>query len=312
MLKKIGITIGNPNGVGPEVAASALKRLKNEYLKDFIVILDEETYNIYFKNIKDVEFYIFPSRMKNFYYSYEPGKKTIESGYLSFKFLEKAVEMIRNGKIDTLVTAPVSKELIKKSGVKNFVDHTTFLGNVFKKKTFMLFYSKDFSVILATIHIPLRKVSRMLTPQKLKETISYGIEFCKKIGITNPKIGVCGLNPHAGENGNIGKEEFKLSRGIQELKNFGYIVDGPIPADTAFYKAYNKQYDLIVAMYHDQGLSPFKMLHFNDGVNVTLGLPFVRTSPDHGTAFDIAGKGIANDESMLNAIELAMKLRGKS
>ena len=309
MDSKIVITIGNPNGIGPEVISKAIKKFEKNQLQNFIVILDDQNYNIFFKEVRNLDFVIFPS--KDYNYICNPGEKSIASGLLSYRFLEKAVELIKKKEAKAIVTGPVSKELIVKAGIKNFVDHTSFFARVFNRETFMLFYSEDFCVTLATIHIPLKKVVKQIKPFLVEKVIIQSIEFLKKTKENSFRIGVCGINPHAGENGLLGRDEYKLIKVVEKFKRAGYHIEGPIPADTAFYKAYTGWFDLIVAMYHDQGLAPFKMLHFNNGVNVTLGLPFVRTSPDHGTAFDIAGKGIADESSMFEAIKLAIKLNKK-
>jgi 4-hydroxythreonine-4-phosphate dehydrogenase len=213
-----------------------------------------------------------------------------------------------------LATAPLSKELIAASGlenVKHFRGHTDYLAEAWSVKKFsMMFYSRDINVLLATIHIPLSEVPSKLTEAKLVIAIENSVDYCKGMFGDKYRIGVCGLNPHAGEHGLLGTEEDVLIAPVVErYRAKGLPIDGPLPADTAFYKAYHeKKYNLLVAMYHDQGLAPFKLLHFIDGVNVTLGLPIVRTSPDHGTAFDIAGKGVADCRSMKTSLELAWEM----
>ncbi|MGC8765293.1 MAG: 4-hydroxythreonine-4-phosphate dehydrogenase PdxA [Brevinematia bacterium] len=304
MNKKIGITVGNPNGIGPEIVYRSLKKISKELLPSFKVFLNKEIYNIFFKELLEPEFEFV--EISNIHYKYEPGVKSEVSGLLSYLFLKKAADSIKSGEISGLVTAPLSKELIVKAGIK-FIDHTTFLAEYFKYPTYMLFYAEKFKVILATIHIPLKDVSRKLTPSLLEDTIRVGLDFCTKVMKKNVRVGVCGINPHAGEGGILGKEEKRFYPVIKKFVDSGYSVEGPLPADTIFYRAYRGDFDLIVASYHDQGLAPFKMLYFDEGVNVTLGLPFIRTSPDHGCAFDIAGKNIASEKSMDEAIELSLK-----
>lgn len=309
MIKPVAVTIGNPNGVGPEVCAKAIGKLSAEEQQRLILIGDRETFHHYFKGFDPSGFIqVDGDSPGNFHF--RPGEKSLESGRLSYLFIQKAVELAKAGNISSLVTAPISKELIVKSGVEGFMDHTTFLAKEFNSQKYnMLFYSSDIKVILATIHVPLNQVSFSLTTESVYNTISNAADFLRVINSGGSRIAVCGLNPHAGENGLLGSEDEAIIRpAVERFSNKGIQVTGPLPADTVFYKAYHKEFDMVVAMYHDQGLAPFKMLHFNDGVNVTLGLPIVRTSPDHGTAFDIAGKGLADEGSMLCAIRLAFQL----
>ncbi|MCX7820773.1 MAG: 4-hydroxythreonine-4-phosphate dehydrogenase PdxA [Brevinematales bacterium] len=309
-MDKLIITIGNPNGVGPEIVFKSLKFFFQD-LKNFSIILEKEIYNIFFKDLKGPD-YIFVNSEELKSFNYQPGEKNELSGLASYLFLEEATKILRSGYAKGVVTAPISKELIVKAGIKDFIDHTTYFGKKFNSQTFMLFYSEKLKVILSTIHIPLKEVSKKLTPRILEDTIREGINFCKKVIDNDFRIAVCGVNPHAGENGLIGKEEKKFIPVIENFKNKGYKIFGPLPADTVFYRALKGEFDLIVATYHDQGLAPFKMLYFNQGVNVTLGLPFVRTSPDHGCAFDISGKNIADESSMVYALKLALKLSNLS
>ncbi len=307
-MDKLLVTIGNPNGIGPEIVFKSL-RYFSDRLKIFSIILEKEIYKLFFEDLKGPEYVIIDSKLLKSY-KYQPGVKNDLSGLASYLFLEEATKILRSGESRGIITAPISKELIVKAGIKDFVDHTTYFAKVFESKTFMLFYSEKIKVLLATIHIPLKKVSIKLTPQVLKDTINEGISFCKKTMGEKFKIAVCGINPHAGENGLLGIEEKRLIPIIEGFKINGYEIYGPLPADTVFYHALKGEYDLVIAAYHDQGLAPFKMLYFDEGVNVTLGLPFVRTSPDHGCAFDIAGKNIANESSMVYSIRLALKLSG--
>ena len=168
--------------------------------------------------------------------------------------------------------------------------------------------SPTLKVTLVTIHVPLKEISKLLTEEKIIDTVKITYDSLQKWwGIENPRVAVCGLNPHAGEQGVLGDEEIKIiTPAIQKLSLEGYTVEGPLVPDAVFHQAYEGKFDAVVCMYHDQGLIPFKMLHFRDGVNVTLGLPIIRTSPDHGTGFDIVGKGIADPSSMKEAIRLAV------
>jgi len=212
------------------------------------------------------------------------------------------------------VTAPINKSSVRKAGFADFEGHTEYLAARTATKDFaMMFVGKSLKITLVTRHIALKDVSRALSMESIYSAIRLTRDHLVRcFGIKDPKIAVAGLNPHAGEGGLFGDEEAKtitpaIKRASAEFKN----IDGPVPSDIIFYEALNGKYDAVIAMYHDQALAPFKMLYFKDGVNVTLGLPFIRTSPDHGTAFDIAGKGIADPASMKEALLLACRLAGK-
>jgi 4-hydroxythreonine-4-phosphate dehydrogenase len=215
---------------------------------------------------------------------------------------------------DALVTAPVSKEAIIRSGVP-FVGQTEYLSSLAAtERTIMMLLGADdrqrwLRVALATTHLPLKHVADQLTQSKVELAIELAAGACRDLGLPRARVGVCGLNPHAGEGGKLGTEEQTvIAPAVQAARQRKLDASGPFAADTLFYYAYRGDYDAVVAMYHDQGLAPLKMVAFESGVNWTLGLPFIRTSPDHGTAYDIAGKGIANPSSMLSAIRLAKKL----
>jgi len=209
-----------------------------------------------------------------------------------------------------MVTGPISKENLKKAGYP-YPGHTEFLADLSHTKDFrMMFASPSLRVVLITIHEALKKVPKLLNEPLILKTIEITHDhLCKWFGISKPKLAVCGLNPHASEGGIFGNEEAKfIIPAINKLKHRGIRASGPYPPDTIFQRAVRGEFDAVVAMYHDQGLIPLKLLHFDDAVNITLGLPFIRTSVDHGTAFDIAGKGIANPSSMIAAIKLAVEL----
>ncbi len=278
---RVVITMGDPSGIGPEVTLKALASPEIKGLADFLIIGEP-----------------FAARGR-------------AAGSASLEYIDKAIELLKAGKADALVTGPVNKFSIKKSGVPGFQGHTEYLAGKFKVKNFaMMFVGGDLKVTLATRHIALRRVPKVLNSCLVYNAIALTCKSLKEqFALTSPRIVVLGLNPHAGEDGAFGDEERRviapaITRAAKYLKN----ISGPEPADTAFYGALHKKYDAVIAMYHDQALAPFKMLYFNSGVNVTLGLPFIRTSPDHGTAFDIAGKGIADPKSMIEAIKLAVIL----
>lgn len=271
---KILITAGDPEGIGPEVIKKALRDPRIKSIADFFVI--------------------------------KPNDKT------GFGAIKKAGEILKRGEADALVTAPVNKARISGSGIP-FRGHTEYLAKTARvKKIAMMFCSGIFRVTIVTRHIALKDVSRILTKDKIVDTaILTNDALIKYFRIKRPEIALCGLNPHAGEGGLIGNEEERvIIPAIKKLKSRIPRIQGPLPADIVFHKAYKGKFDAVIAMYHDQGLGPFKMMAFEKGVNVTLGLPFVRTSPDHGTAYDIAGKGIADPTSMKEAIRLASFMCG--
>ena len=233
------------------------------------------------------------------------------AGRASLEYIDEAVELLRSGQADALVTAPVNKSSIRSAGNPGFQGHTEYLAKKFKVKNFaMMFVGSDLKVSLVTRHLALRSVPKVLNSGMVYRTIMLTNKYLKEyFRIKAPRIAVCGLNPHAGENGAFGSEEARvISPAIRLASKVSKNICGPIPADTVFHDALCKKYDAVVAIYHDQALAPFKMLYFDSGVNLTLGLPFVRTSPDHGTAFDIAGLGIADPTSMIEAIRLACAL----
>jgi len=230
-------------------------------------------------------------------------------------WLRHGAELCLRGGADALVTAPVNKESIIKSGEKDFVGQTELLSALAKTdRTAMMLLGCDdrerwLRVALATTHVPIAKVAQTLSREKIELAIELAAKACRDLGLPRARVAVCGLNPHAGEGGKIGDEEITtIIPAVEAACARGSDVVGPLAADTLFHYAFRGDYDAVVAMYHDQGLVPLKMIGFETGVNWTLGLPFIRTSPDHGTAYDIAGKGIANPSSMVAAIRLAKKL----
>jgi len=237
-----------------------------------------------------------------------------EAAQAAVTWLREGARRCLDGELDALVTAPVNKEAIVRSG-EGFVGQTEFLSELAgAKRTAMMLLGQDdrarwLRVALVTTHVPLKFVSDQITKEKVEMTIELATQACRDLGLKRARIAICGLNPHAGEGGKMGTEEqTTIAPAVKSAKERGLDVVGPMSADSLFYYAYRGEYDAVVAMYHDQGLVPLKMIGFETGVNWTLGLPFVRTSPDHGTAYDIAGKGRANGSSMMAAIELAKKL----
>ena len=285
---RIGITLGDVAGIGPEIVAKALASRKLDRRFDYEVIGAPHT------------------------------KRRADA----IKWVVQGARRCLAGELAALVTAPISKRLLRDAGYR-FEGHTELLAHIAHVKRFAMMLvggppspktdsglrrASPLRVALVTIHVPLSKVPRLLSTKRITEVIELSHDACKRFGIRRPKIGVAGLNPHAGESGLLGGEERRIiTPAIRSAKRKGLNVTGPWPADTLFHKAYLGEFDAVVAMYHDQGLAPLKMIAFDSGVNLTLGLPFVRTSPDHGTAFDIAGKGIANPNSMIAAINLAAR-----
>lgn len=306
--KCIGITLGDPSGIGPEVVARALAKPAIRKLGTFKLIGDFTVYRKYsasvYKNCSFIDLKCIKSNQ------WQLGKPNNASAQSSLTALHTAVELLRTKEISALVTAPVCKEAIGRLQ-PSFHGHTEFLAEAFGiKKVGMMFVADKLRTIIVTRHIPLHKVSTMVTLTNVYDTIELTNQALKNIfRIKKPAIAVCGLNPHAGEGGTIGKEEItKIIPAIKKAKRRKINVQGPFAADTLFSPDVTGQFDAIVAMYHDQGLIPVKTLCFTNLVNLTIGLPFIRTSPAHGTAFNIAGKKKANPASMCEAIKLATQL----
>lgn len=303
-----GITMGDPSGVGPEIILKAFARPEVLNLADFIVIGDSFALNKSqrVKESKSQRVTFFD--LKNVSREYHRfGKVSAEYGRASIEYLDKALELVKSKKIDCLVTAPVSKEAINLAGYK-FSGHTQYIARSFGvDDAVMMLFNKKLRVSLVTQHIPLKEVSKSLDMEKIFNVIrktSYALKYF--FSIENPRIAICGLNPHASDNGVIGDEESRfVIPAMKKAKANHIVVEGPFPADTIFRK--QAVYDAIVCMYHDQGLIPLKLTGFLDAVNITLGLPFVRTSPAHGTAFDIAGKNRADPSSFIEAVKTAVK-----
>ena len=307
---QIGITMGDPNGIGPEVIVKAVQSEEVLGICEPVIYASgpvmqraERTFGLKLNcKIED----------KGSYKDLEVNEGSIDkrAGESSLYYIEEAVKDTLDKKINAVVTAPISKESTHLAG-SVYPGHTEMLKALTgADKVVMLFEGGPFKVALVTIHTALSEVPKLITKENILNTLSVcNNDLKNKYGINGPKIAVCGLNPHAGEAGAFGNEEIKeIIPALEEAKQKGIDVTGPLPADTLFYRAKNGEWDLVLAMYHDQGLIPFKMLSFDTGVNVTLGLPIVRTSPDHGTAFDIAWKGMARPTSMIEAIKAAARL----
>ncbi|PIU41532.1 MAG: 4-hydroxythreonine-4-phosphate dehydrogenase PdxA [Candidatus Omnitrophica bacterium CG07_land_8_20_14_0_80_42_15] len=321
---KMVLTMGDPSGIGPEITLKSLgspsvRRLANFFIiGDYFVlkktrdllgikiplkIVDDiekaepQTANIY--DLKNVS-------QKRFKF----GKLSSENGRASIEYLNEALSFIGRNKGVALVTAPINKEAINNAGF-HYGGHTEFLAKSTKSSNIaMMLIGGPLRVALVTRHIPLKDIPKSITEKKLIDAIGLTRGFIAKfLDKKYPKIAVAGLNPHGGEGGVMGDEEEKIIKpAVVKAKRLYRNICGPFPADSVFYDAYRGKIDGVVCMYHDQGLIPLKMIARDTGVNITLGLPFIRTSPDHGTAFDIAGKGVANPSSMIEAIKVAAKL----
>jgi len=300
--------MGDPAGIGPAIIPKAIKKLKG--LADFVVIGDKWVFNKTQNSELKAQNYKFIDLKNISHKNFSFGKVKAEYGRASVEYLDRALELIANKQIDCLVTCPVSKEAISLAGFNNFSGHTEYLAARTNTKYFaMMLLNKKLRFSLVTRHIPLKDVPSKLDTDKIYKTILLTHRSLKELFlIKNPRIVVCGLNPHASDNGLLGGEENKIIRpALMRLKRIIRNVDGPLSADVAVLKAAQKKYDCIIAMYHDQALIPLKISDTYTGVNLTLGLPFIRTSPLHGTAFDIAAKfNLANPNSLIEAIRLAV------
>lgn len=238
-----------------------------------------------------------------------PGQVQAMAGDLAFRCIKRATTLAMNGEIAAIATAPLNKEALHMAG-HLYPGHTELLAELTHSRDYaMLLYTDRLKVIHVSTHIALRTFLDTLNQQRIETVIGIANHFLRKVGYQTPHIAVAGVNPHAGENGLFGDEEIRIViPAIQAQQQHGIRITGPCPPDTVFLQAWEGQYDMVVAMYHDQGHIPLKLLGFYDGVNITAGLPFIRTSPDHGTAFNIAWQGMAKSESMEIAIKLAMQL----
>jgi 4-hydroxythreonine-4-phosphate dehydrogenase len=282
---RIAITAGDPAGIGPEIAAAAAADARVLAVCAPVV-------------------YAAPDPQR-----FPPGVLSGEAGRAAYDTIVRAVDDARQRRVGGMATAPVNKEAFRLAGLP-WSGHTDLLAHLTgAPHVAMLFHSAAIRVVLATVHIALAEVPRALTRPSLEATIDLTARELPRYGVAHPRIAVAGLNPHAGEHGLFGhEEEAVIAPAIAACRTRGIDVTGPFSGDTVFLRAHRGEFDVVVACYHDQGLIPVKLLAFGEAVNVTLGLPIVRTSVDHGTAFDIAGKGVANPESMVAAVLLAARL----
>jgi 4-hydroxythreonine-4-phosphate dehydrogenase len=319
----IGITMGDPVGIGPEITLSALcnskiyKICKPLVIGDISILKRTQKLN---KNTLSLKSITSPDSGEYKHgcidvlsmSSLDPdktfwGNPTPETGKAMVNYILTAIDMTLQGAIEAVVTGPINKKAMHRAGF-TYNGHTELFAERTKTMDFaMMMAGEKLRVVLVTIHIPFKDVPVILTKKGIFDKIFITSNALQdRFGILSPSIAVAGLNPHAGEDGIFGNEEINIIKpAIDQAKRKGLNVSGPFPPDTVFNQAVNGLYDAVICMYHDQGLIPFKMIHFNDGVNTTLGLPIIRTSVDHGTAYDIAGTGQANPGSLIAAINMA-------
>jgi len=322
---KLGVSIGDTNGVGLEVI---LKSFNDKRILDFCTPILFGNYQLAMNTkkqlgLEEINLNKIQSLKESKHkkvnvlncwkeaLSPNYGSKE-KGGKYALKSLEKACHAIQNGSIDVLVTAPINKENIQSDSFK-FAGHTEFLEQLFEGQALMLMLNKELRIGLVTGHLPLGQVAKHITQELILQKLeSFNQSLIQDFNIRKPKIAVLGLNPHAGDNGLLGQEEEKtIIPALQKAEKKGLLAFGPYPADGFFGSNQLKAFDGILAMYHDQGLVPFKTLSFGNGVNFTSGLSIIRTSPDHGTAFDIAGKNIASESSFTQAIYTACEVYKK-
>lgn len=306
----IAVTMGDPAGIGPEVAVRAAARLRR--LARFVFVGDRAVFETAARRhrVADKIAIVEVSSLRAA--ERRPGKPSPQAAEAAYRAILRAVELTQRGEADAIVTAPVSKQAIQSLGVE-FPGHTEVIARLAGAEVRMMMAGSTLRVVLVTTHIRLLDVPAAVTTEKVVRTVEIAARsLAQHFGLRRPRLALAGLNPHAGEGGAFGDEETRiLAPAVAEARRRGARLDGPHPPDTIFFRARAGEYDAVISLYHDQGLIPFKLLHFHDGVNVTLGLPFPRTSPDHGTAYDIAGRGVADPSSMASAVRLAAAMAGR-
>ena len=325
MTKIIAVTMGDPAGIGPEIIIKALAEGELSGTQAVVVgcaatlrrilalgvtpaaelrIIDNVSQAHFAPGVINVldEPLANPDALI-------PGKVQKEAGDLAYRCVKRATELAMAGEVHAIATAPLNKEALHSAG-HIYPGHTELLAKLTDSRDYaMVLYTDKLKVIHVSTHIALRKFLDTLSHERVKTVIQMADTFLRRVGYDNPRIAVAGVNPHAGENGLFGDEEIKIvGPSVEKMKAKGINVTGPCPPDTVFLQTYEGMYDMVVAMYHDQGHIPLKLMGFYDGVNITAGLPFIRTSADHGTAFDIAWTGKAKSESMAISIQLAVQL----
>jgi 4-hydroxythreonine-4-phosphate dehydrogenase len=287
-LPRVGITVGDPAGIGPEIA------LKASVDPRVLEVCEPRLYGV-----------------QGDAAAFTPGELSAEAGRAAYDAIVAAVADARSRKIDAIATAPINKEAFALAGLP-WKGHTDLLAHLTgTPRVAMMFYAEELRVVLATIHVPLAEVPRLLTRDLVDFIVELTAREMPRFGYARPRLALAGLNPHAGEHGVIGGEDEAVLRpAVEAARARGVDITGPWPGDTVFGRAARGEFDAVIACYHDQGLIPVKLLAFGRAVNVTLGLPIVRTSVDHGTAFDIAGRGVADASSLIEAVRLAAQLAG--
>ncbi|MFC3690945.1 4-hydroxythreonine-4-phosphate dehydrogenase PdxA [Chenggangzhangella methanolivorans] len=324
----IAITMGDPSGIGPEIIMKALAHPEVHAMCEPLVVGDAERLkaageivgsSLRVDSLQDAGQARYAAGavqcldLKLVPKDHPFGEMSPVSGEAAYRYIEKAVRVVEAGAAQAICTAPLSKEALHAAGHK-FPGHTELLAHLTgTPEVSMMLVSPKLRVIHVTTHIGLIDAIAKIEPGLVERVIARGHDVLVKAGVQNPKIGVCAINPHAGENGLFGQgeEAAKITPAVEKCQAKGWDVRGPLPADTLFFLAGRGDYDMVVAMYHDQGHGPIKVLGLEAGVNITVGLPVIRTSVDHGTAFDIAGKGIADDGSMVEALRQAVGLAPK-
>ncbi len=284
-LPRIALTVGDPAGIGPEIVAKAAADPGVRALCEPVVFAPAPNESV------------------------RIGEASAAAGLAAYETIVRAVEAAKSGDVDGIATAPINKLAFAQAGLP-WKGHTDLLGHLCgASRVAMMFYSPQLKVVLATVHVPLSAVPALITRDNIDGILALTAQSLPRFGMKAPRIAVAGLNPHAGEAGVLGTEDDEvLALSVAAARAHGIDAQGPFPADTVFVRASRGEFDCVVACYHDQGLIPVKLLAFGKAVNVTLGLPIIRTSVDHGTAFDIAGKGIADAGSMIEAVKLAARM----
>ncbi|KYG59417.1 4-hydroxythreonine-4-phosphate dehydrogenase PdxA [Planococcus maritimus] len=324
----IGITMGDAAGVGPEIILKSFEHdVVHETSRSFVIgdanILERAQQ--YTGSTKAIRRIASPAEAQFERGSIDCldlglltadlplGEVSAQAGDAAFQYLAKAIELANAAEIDAICTAPLNKEALQKGG-HMYPGHTEILADLTGTKDYsMMLSAPNLKVIHVTTHVGIVDAIQMITPERVLHVIQLAHDTLKKAGTENPKIAVCGINPHAGENGlfGYGEEEEKVIPAVQQAQQAGIDVQGPLPADTLFFRTVRGDFDIVVAMYHDQGHAPVKVLGLEAGVNITVGLPIIRTSVDHGTAFDIAGTGVADENSLVEALRQAVELAPK-
>lgn len=321
----IAVTMGDPAGIGPEIIIKSLVEGELSGAPVVVVGCAQTLRRIQSLNvtppaelrvIDSVDLAQFAPGVINVIdepladpTALQPGVVQAQAGDLAYRCIKRATALALSGEVKAIATAPLNKEALHLAG-HHYPGHTELLAQLTNSKDYaMVLYTDQLKVIHVTTHIALRKFLETLSEQRVKTVIQVANDFLRRVGFDNPRIAVAGVNPHAGENGLFGEEEITIvGPAVRAMQAEGVNVTGPCPPDTVFMQCHEGMYDMVVAMYHDQGHIPLKLLGFYDGVNITAGLPFIRTSADHGTAFDIAWTGKAKSESMAVSIQLAMQI----